>query len=60
MWLPVAALIRSSRPRIVVGDKQRLPVAPHKLKFLANFRNCFDAQQKNYRGHAAAARCRTL
>ena len=30
-------------------DERRPTVAPHQFKFLAKFRNCFDAQQKSYR-----------
>jgi hypothetical protein len=28
---------------------ERLVVAPHQFKFLSNFRNCFDPQQKCHR-----------
>jgi hypothetical protein len=30
-------------------DERHLTVAPQQFKFLPNFRNCFDTQQKSYR-----------
>jgi hypothetical protein len=35
---------------------RRLTVAPHHFKFLANFRNCFDMQQKSYRARGSPLR----
>jgi len=36
------------------------PFAPASLGSARVFRNCFKAQQKRYRGHAATARCHRL
>jgi hypothetical protein len=51
-----AAAGRKATEGLLVRDT----VAPHQFKFLANFRNCFDAQQKSHRAMPPAARCRKL
>src|SRR5437870_8139455 len=39
----------ADRGECAMPDERRLTVAPHRFKFLQNFRNCFNAQQKSHR-----------